>query len=136
MLRAIDFVMIGLVVGAAAFTFKVKADSETAIARVSELERQIRAERELIDVLRADWSLLTDPARLAVLVERYRAELQLEPLDPAAIAELSEVPLRRDLLPGGEEATRRADIRELIDDAEIVTGSVPAPQLPVEGTQR
>lgn len=130
MLRTIDIVMIGLLVGGAAFTFKVKADSEAAIARVAELERQIEAEREIIEVLKADWSLLTDPSRLAALAERYRAELGLEPLDPAAIVELNEIPMRPPVSVDStdENETRKAGIADLIPREDIVTGGIPAGQ--------
>ncbi len=46
-------------------------DSRAAHDRVSELERQIEAQEVEIDLFKSDWSLLTSPARLEKLVERY-----------------------------------------------------------------
>ena len=121
MLRTVDIIMIGLLLGGAAFTFKIKHDSELAIARVAELEKQIQAERDAIDVLKADWSLLSDPKRLELLVEKYREDLGLEILDPVNIGTLGEVPEKiaiPDTLPG-------RDIAGIIEkDQKIITGTV------------
>jgi len=91
--------MIGLVLGGAAMTFKIKQDSEEAINRVSKLESKIKAEQDAIDVLEADWSLLTDPGRLEALVERYKDQLPLQPTDPATIGTVSEIPARPIVIP-------------------------------------
>lgn len=94
MLRTIDIVMIGLLLSGAAFTYKIKHDSELAIEKVAELERQIKAERDAIDILEADWSLLSSPERLEKLVEKYREELELNELKSTQIGQLEEVPER------------------------------------------
>lgn len=123
MLRSLDIVMIGLLLGGAAFTFKVKHDSEVAIEEVTKLQNQIKAEQDAIDILKADWSLLTDPKRLQVLVERYKDQLGIEPLDPTAIGDITEIPVRPPQLPDPE----KGDIASLIDDApdmETTTGAV------------
>jgi hypothetical protein len=91
--------MIGLLLGGAAFTFKIKQDSEAAIDRVSKLESKIKAEQDAIDVLEADWSLLTDPKRLEALVERYKDQLPLVPTDPKSIATIDEIQPRPVILP-------------------------------------
>lgn len=124
MLRTLDVVMIGLLLGGAAFTFKVKQDSEAAIDRVATLQNQINAEQDAIDVLQADWSLLTDPKRLQTLAERYGDQLGLEPLDPAAIGKVTDVPLRP-LQFDPSEDTGIAGIIESQADIEITTGTVP-----------
>ena len=121
MLRTVDVVMIGLLLGGAAFTFKIKHDSEEAIARVEALQSKIRKEQEAIDVLKADWSMLTDPKRLEGLTERYQTQLQLEPLPPERILSLPELPERPPIQPG-ENATRIADI--IGTDTEVKTGTV------------
>ena len=123
MLRSLDIVMIGLLLGGAAFTFKVKHDSEVAIAEVTRLQNQIKTEQDAIDILKADWSLLTDPKRLQVLVERYKDQLGIEPLDPTAIGVISEIPVRPPQLPEAE----KGDIASLIDEAldmETKTGAI------------
>lgn len=113
--------MIGLLLGGAAFTFKIKHDSELAIERVAELEKQIQAERDAIDVLKADWSLLSNPMRLEALVEKYRQDLGLEILDPVNIGTLDDVP-ERIVVPDALPETGIAGIIE--NDQKITTGSV------------
>lgn len=121
MLRTLDVVMIGLLLGGTAFTFKIKQDSEAAIERVQQLERRIAAEREAIDVLRADWSLLNDPRRLQKLAERYGEQLGLEPLKPEQIGSFEDIPERPPSLPR-EGAAAIADLIEGGDG--ILTGAV------------
>lgn len=94
MFRTVDIIMIGALIAGAAWTFKVKYDSEIAVARVARLEKQLQLEREAIDILKADWSLLTSPERLEKLVERYREELQLETVAPQQVGTLDEIPER------------------------------------------
>lgn len=113
--------MIGLLLGGAAFTFKVKHDSEVALERVAKLEQKIRAEQDAIDILEADWSLLTDPKRLARLVERYNAQLQLQQTESTAIGTLSEIPVRPPELPVAPDEGISA-LLERADD--VVTGTV------------
>ena len=121
MLRPVDIVMIGLVLGGAAFTFKVKHDSEVALERVAKLEKKIKAEQDAIDILEADWSLLSDPRRLAQLVERYKTQLGIEEADSTAIGKIGEIPIRPPSLPQGADD----GIAALLEDGDgVVTGSV------------
>lgn len=94
MFRTSDMVLIAVMVAAAAFTYKTKQGAEEQLALVRKIERQIRFEEDSIDLLKADWSLLTQPARLQRLSEAYQADLQLQPVDPHQFAALSEVPER------------------------------------------
>ncbi len=123
MLRSIDVVMIGLLLGGAAFTFKVKHDSEVAIEKVTKLQNEIKTEQESLDILKADWSLLTDPKRLQVLVERYQGQLGIEQLDPQAIGTIAEIPVKPPQLPDPD----KGDIASLIEaepDNNLKTGTV------------
>ena len=123
MLRTIDLVMIGLLLGGAAFTFKVKQDSEAAIERVRELEAAIAAEKDAIDVLKADWSLLTDPGRIAELVERYQDQLSIRPLEPQAIGTVADIPPK----PAIPQSRPTIGIADLIEGQPVdatATGSV------------
>ena len=130
MLRTVDVVMIGILLGGAAFTFKVKQDSEAAIERVAELERQIAAEREAIDILEADWSLLSDPKRLQKLAERYETQLGLKLLDPGMIGDFADIPEQPPFLPRKGDDTEIADLIGESDD--ILTGSTVSAPLETE----
>jgi hypothetical protein len=109
-------------VAAAAFTYKTKHDAEDKYAEARKLESAIRYEEDSIDVLKADWSLLTQPARLQRLAEGFAEQLKLQPVDPHQIVELKDLPDKQkeleveDLLAGEVAAGQTKD--------KIVTGSV------------
>jgi hypothetical protein len=90
--RTTDIVLIAVMLTAAAFTYKTKHDAENQLAELRKVEDQIRLEKDLIDVLKADWSLLTQPARLQRLAEQYQSELALEPVQATQIGSISELP--------------------------------------------
>ena len=94
MFRTSDIVLIAVMVCAAAFTYKTKHQAENKLNEIGRLERQIMLERDTMTVLKADWSLLTQPARLQQLTELYQAELQLEPVGPQQFVELEDLPVR------------------------------------------
>jgi hypothetical protein len=92
MLRTIDIVMILVMVSAAAVTYKIKADSEEELRQVRRLERQIAIEEDSIDLLKADWSLLTQPSRIQRLVDAHQDALGLQATDSHQVTDLSAVP--------------------------------------------
>ncbi len=134
MLRTLDIVMIGALIAGAGWTFKVKHDAEQAVARVETLETRIRLEREAIEILKADWSLLTSPERLEALIERYKDELMLDHAQPRQIVTFDKIPEKQpEILPpldgpidGGGEAggSGRADAQT---DPGAITGSITKP---------
>lgn len=95
-LRTFDILMVALLVGVVFWTFKVKNDSQVALDKVSDLQRQIEAERIEIDLLKSDWGLLTSPKRLEQLVERYGLELGLEPMSASQMADEKNLPPMRE----------------------------------------
>ena len=125
MIRTIDIVMIGLVLGGAAFTFKIKQDSETSIDRVTALQKKITLERDAIDVLQADWSLLTDPKRLQELADRYQEQLRLEPTEPTRIGEITDIPTRPLIQPPVDDGAIADLLDSIQSDVSInKTGSI------------
>jgi hypothetical protein len=93
--RTSDIVLIAVMVSAAAFTYKIKQQAENQLAAVHKLEAQIRFEEDTIDLLKADWSLLTQPSRLQKLAELYQAQLKLQPVDAHQFVTLSDLPARK-----------------------------------------
>ena len=81
-------------VSAAAMTYKIKRDAEEQMATVHKLQAQIHTEEDTIDLLKADWSLLTQPARLQKLTEIYQSQLELVPVDPHQFVGLDQLPAR------------------------------------------
>jgi hypothetical protein len=94
MFRTTDMVLIAVMVCAAGFTYMTKHDAEAELSKLRKLEAAIRFEEETIDVLKADWSLLTQPSRLQKLAEAYRDELHLVPVEAHQIGRLDELPAR------------------------------------------
>ncbi|GIL01069.1 MAG: hypothetical protein BroJett030_09680 [Alphaproteobacteria bacterium] len=125
MLRTLDIAMIVALIAGATWTFKVKYDSEVALQELTRLERRLQIEREAIEILKADWSLLTSPDRLERLAARYRDDLRLEPARPEQVAGWGEVPARA-ALPAGEAPQERS-AEAPAADAATVTGSVAPP---------
>ena len=97
MFRTSDVILIGVMVAAAGLTFKIKYDAELKYEEVRRLEAEIRTERDTIDVLEADLSVLTQPSRLQKLVDVYSEELQLRSVEPDQIGSVSTSPWRRHL---------------------------------------
>ncbi|TIW00290.1 MAG: hypothetical protein E5V74_15535, partial [Mesorhizobium sp.] len=55
---------------------------------------QIRYEEDTIDLLKADWSLLTQPSRLQKLADVYKTQLGLEPVGARQIGGLDDIPVK------------------------------------------
>ena len=112
MFRITDIVLVVAMVAAAGFTYMTKHDAEAEFSKIRRLESAIRLEEEAIDVLKADWSLLTQPRHLQKLAEIYQSELQLVPVEPYQIADFDELPERTlniEQLIGGPGAAAVAD---------------------------
>ncbi|QND53656.1 hypothetical protein HB779_18490 [Phyllobacterium sp. 628] len=128
MLRTFDIILIGLMIAAAAVTYKIKHDAEKQMAEVHKIERMITDEKDTIDLLKADWSLLTQPSRLQNLVASFQTQLNLQPVDAQQIANINEIPKAK---PPAEKVD---DVANLITEADagkaikktdtIKTGSV------------
>lgn len=95
MFRTTDIILIAVMVSAAAFTYKTKHDAENQLADLRRTEHQIRFEKDSIDLLKADWSLLTQPSRLQKLSEIYQSQLQLQPVEARQIVDLEDLPPRQ-----------------------------------------
>lgn len=94
MFRTTDIVLIAVMVAGAAFTYNTKHQVEAQLAEVRKLEAQIRFEQDTLTILKADWSLLTQPSRLQKLTEIYQDELGLAPLEARQIVGVEELPAR------------------------------------------
>lgn len=104
MLRTADIIMILMMTAAATVTYSIKHRAELKLEEVRKLESEIRLERDTIDLLKADWALLTQPNRLQRLIDAYQADLQLAPTASTQLAQPSELPmLKADVPPPKEE---------------------------------
>ncbi|MEQ8480312.1 MAG: hypothetical protein RIC18_06625 [Hoeflea sp.] len=122
MLRTLDLVLVGAMITAATITYQIKHNAEEKLAKVRELEAAIKLQEETIDLLEADWSLLTQPSRLQRLSEAFEDELQLKPIEPQQMAAPGELPgYARDFEPLVAVSETETEIGS---DASITTGSV------------
>ncbi|MBO3760861.1 hypothetical protein J5J10_05235 [Ciceribacter sp. L1K23] len=104
MLRTFDLIMIGAMVATATVTYKIKHHAEEKLEEVRRIEAEIKLEHDTIDLLKADWALLTQPNRLDRLVQVYGDELKLQPTESTQLARPAELPMLRSQLPQPEVA--------------------------------
>ena len=104
MFRVFDLLLIAVMVVAATITYQIKHRADEKLQEVRRLESEIKLEKDTIDLLKADWALLSQPSRLQKLVNIYNGELKLEPTQPTQLAQPSELPMLRSQLPAQEVA--------------------------------
>lgn len=122
MIRTFDLLLIGAMAAAATVTYQIKHHTDNRLEEVRRLEAEIKLEKDTIDLLKADWALLTQPNRLERLLKVYGAELQLAPTQPEQLARPVELPMPRDQLPKPEVAEGEQS-KDAVSDL-ITTGSV------------
>ena len=127
-MRLLHLVVIGMLVFAAAYVYRIKMDSTVRTERVLKLHAEIREERDKIAVLHAEWAKLDAPLRLQGLAERH---LPLKPINARQYDDLKNLPERPPSLvkPGDPDpiGSMIAGI-DAAADAASVTGSVPRPE--------
>ena len=109
MLRTFDIVLIGVMTATATVTYSIKHLAELKMEEVHRLEAEIKLEKDTIDLLRADWALLTQPNRLHRLITAYTGELQLVPTDSTQLAQPVELPMRKADVPALPEVADGKD---------------------------
>ena len=136
MFRTLDIILVVVMTAVAAVTYTIKHQAELKLEEVRKIEAEIKLERDTIDLLRADWALLTQPSRLSKLIETYKDELQLAPTESTQLVQPSELPMLKAELPvydpadsnkDGEVSTKEAKAHEkkMAQEADkISTGSV------------
>lgn len=146
MLRTLDILLIVFMTAAATITYSIKHRAEDKLSEVRKLEAEIRLEKDTIDLLKADWSLMVQPGRLHQLITAYQTELQLVPTESTQLIQPVELPmLKADLPPidpadadkdgkvtpkeakafaAAKKATEEADRKALEEADRILTGSV------------
>jgi len=125
-MRIIHLLVIGALVFAAAYVYRIKMESTERTERVLRLRAEIREQRDAIAVLRAEWTKLDAPLRLQRLVERH---LTLKPLNATQYDSLKNLPERPpSLVKPGESDPIGAMLQtiEATADEPAVTGSLPA----------
>lgn len=94
MSRLINVVLLGIMIVAAVLVYDMKHRVETASVDVAKREHDVEREREAIALLKAEWSLLTQPTRLQELIGRYDMYFELLDVGADQIATVSDIPMR------------------------------------------
>jgi len=123
-MRIIHLLVIGVLVFAAAYVYRIKMESISRTERVLRLHAEIREQRDAIAVLRAEWARLDAPLRLQGLAERH---LALKPLNATQYDSLKNLPERPPSFARPGDPDPIGAMIEAIDAA-AATGSVPAPE--------
>jgi cell division protein FtsL len=90
-MRLLNILVIGALVLAASYVYKIKFDSTLQAESVAKLHGQLRKEREAIAVLRAEWAKLETPARVQELADRH---LHLRRINPRQFDDFEHLPAR------------------------------------------
>lgn len=118
MLRTLDVVLIAAMIGAATVTYQIKHRAEDKLDEVHRLQAAIKLQKDTIDLLEADWSLLNQPPRLERLTREYSEQLGLETITPLQMARPEEIPgYASEFAPEVAEG-------ETAPDTSLTTGSV------------
>ena len=129
-MRILHLLVIGALIFAAAYVYRIKMESTARTERVLKLHAEIREQRDAIAVLRSEWAKLDAPLRLQGLAERH---LPLKPINARQYDDLKNLPERPPSLvkPGDPDpigsmiGTIEAKSDTSKPDTSTITGSVP-----------
>ncbi len=119
-MRLLNILVIGALVLAASYVYKIKFDSTLQAERIAKLRGEIRRERDSIAALRAEWTKLDTPGRIEALAKRH---LPLKPIEPVQFDTLDRLPER----PPVVLAPPPSDPIGAMVEPDAATGSIAAP---------
>lgn len=120
-MRVLHILVIGALLFAAGYVYKIKMETTARTERVMQLRADIRAERNAIAVLRAEWAKLQTPIRVQELSEKY---LKLRPVDAQQFHSLDNLPDKPpSIVPPGTADPIGAMIEAV--DPDVATGAIP-----------
>ncbi|TCT06646.1 cell division protein FtsL [Aquabacter spiritensis] len=122
MFRIANLVMVVALLVTAAAVYQVKYASTADAERLAHLRQSIRAERDAIAVMRAEWARRTSPLYIQGLVQRH---LDLQVLGTDAMSMLDDLPEKP---AGGSDGI--GGMIEALSDAPLVTSSIGKPDRP------
>jgi hypothetical protein len=123
-MRVIHLLVIGMLIFAAAYVYRIKMESTARVERVLRLNAEIREQRDAIATLRAEWAKLDAPLRLQGLADRH---LGLKPLSATQYDSLKNLPERPPAFSRpGDPIGSMINTIEATADAPSVTGSIAA----------
>ena len=132
-LRVLNLMVIGALILAAAYVYRIKYDSTVQAERLAKIRSEVRRERDAIAALRAEWGELENPSRIEALAKRY---LHLKPIAPAQFDRFNALPDQPPQLvkPGSSDPIGDV-IENLEEPPPAMTGSIwppaPAPSMEI-----
>ena len=123
MMRILNIMVIGVLVAAAAYVYKIKFESTRQAERLAKVRMEIRQEQDAIASLRAEWSKLETPSRIQELTKRHLTTLR--PIDPRQFDSLRDLPERPPDLVPPDAVDPIGSLLENPEIVEIPTSSIP-----------
>src|SRR5580658_1431987 len=123
-LRVLNLVVIGALVLAAAYVYRIKFDSTVQAERLAKIRSEVRRERDTIAALRAEWGELDNPQRIEALAKRY---LPLKPITPTQFNALDQLPERPPQFVKPDSPDPIGAVIENLEEPTSVTGTISAP---------
>src|ERR1700704_1337905 len=90
-MRLLNIMVIGALILAASFVYKIKFDSTLQAERVGKIANELRRERNAVATLRAEWAPRDTPGGMEGLASRH---LVLKPIEPTQFDNLDRLPER------------------------------------------
>jgi hypothetical protein len=103
--RIVNLILLAAMIVGAAVTYDMKHKAELAAERVATLQADIAREKDRIVLLKAEWSMLTQPGRLQGTIEKYADHFQLQPFSADQIGSVDEIPLKP--VPSADQAAEK-----------------------------
>jgi hypothetical protein len=123
MFRRTDIAMIAAMIAVVTYTYSVKTGTKKVAEQLAAINRETESEINAIDLLNADWEVLTAPKRIQSLVNVYQADLNLVATDAHRLIAITDIPMRPVI------AEPETSIDEILAqfgeaDAALTTGSI------------
>jgi hypothetical protein len=120
--RILNLVVIGVLILAAAYVYRIKFDSTVQAERLAKIRSEVRRERDAIAALRATWGELENPARIEALAKRH---LPLKQIAPIQFDQLNQLPERPPQFVKPDSADPIGEVIEnLEEEPASATGSI------------
>ena len=116
--------MIGALILAAAYVYRIKFDSTVQAERLAKIRGEVRRERDTIAALRAQWGQLDNPARIEALAKHF---LPLKPVTPYQFDQLNQLPDRPPQFIKPDSPDPIGAVIENLEEPAAITGNVSAP---------
>ncbi len=76
MIRLLNILAITALVGSAVYAYSIKYQTSYRAEQIAKTKLEIKAERDALAVLRADWAFMTRPERLQPLADQYLPDMK------------------------------------------------------------